>query len=264
MNFQLSGKRALVTGSTTGVGFAIALELAREGAIVTINGSEPERVAAAVEFIRSEVNHAQVHGVTADLANAYGIQSLLRQCPKADILVNSLEIIERAPFEKITDSEWHRIFDVNVLSGVRLVRHYLPRMKATNWGRIVFISDDPGITPSGEMIHHGMTKAAQTAVSHGLAQFMVGTGITVNSIRAGQTLSESVAMVLAKLAPDQEISIADAEPQRAPQMPQTSRSDEIIDPTEVPAEMTCICSPDVAATNDEAQRMVGDAVSSLY
>jgi NAD(P)-dependent dehydrogenase (short-subunit alcohol dehydrogenase family) len=263
MDLQLSGNRALVTGSTAGIGYAIAVELAREGAIVIVNGRTPERVATAVERIRTEVAGADVSGVAADLGTAYGVESLLRQCPKADILVNNLGIFDPVPFEDIPDAEWQRFFEINVMSGVRLSRHYLPRMKAADWGRIVFISSESGINPPGEMVHYGMTKAAQLSVSRGLAQLTAGTGVTVNAVLPGPTHSEGVAEFFSKIAATQGVDLAEAERRFFAEARPTSLLKRFIEPAEVAAMVAYVCSPRAAATNGAALRVEGGIVSSM-
>ncbi len=263
MDLQISGKRALVTGSTAGIGFAIAVELAREGAIVTLNGRSPERVTAAVESLRDQVPGADVNGVAADLGTAYGVESLLRQCPKADILVNNLGIFDPVPFEDIPDAEWQRFFEVNVMSGVRLARHYLPRMKAANWGRIVFISSESGINTPAEMIHYGMTKSAQLAVSRGLAQSSAGTGVTVNAVLPGPTRSEGVGEFFAKLATEACISREEMERRFFAKDRPTSILKRMIDPAEVAALVAYVCSARAAATTGAALRVEGGIVSTI-
>ena len=263
MDLQLSGKRALVTGSTAGIGFAIAQELAREGARVIVNGRTAERVDAAVQRIRQAVPGAEVSGVAVDLATAAGAESLLRECPQVDVLVNNLGIFDPVPFEDIPDAEWLRFFEVNVLSGVRLARHYLPAMKAANWGRIVFISSESGINPPGEMVHYGMTKAAQLSVSRGLAQLTAGTGVTVNAVLPGPTRSEGVADFFAKLATAQGIDLAEAERRFFAEARPTSLLKRFIEPAEVAALVTYVCSPRAAATNGAALRVEGGIVSSM-
>jgi NAD(P)-dependent dehydrogenase (short-subunit alcohol dehydrogenase family) len=208
MDFKLAGKSALVSGSTAGIGLAIAGELAREGVRVVINGRRTEGVAQAVARLRAAVPGAEVSGVAADLASMAGVEQLIAACPQADILVNNLGIFDPVPFEAIPDSEWQRFFEINVMSGVRLSRHYLPAMKAANWGRIVFISSESGINPPTEMLHYGMTKAAQLSISRGLAQTTTGTGVTVNAVLPGPTRSEGVAEFFAKLAAEQGITQA--------------------------------------------------------
>ncbi|HJW25078.1 MAG TPA: SDR family oxidoreductase [Rhodocyclaceae bacterium] len=263
MDLQLTGKRALVTGSTAGIGFAIALELAREGALVTVNGRTAERVAAAVERLRQEVPCADVGGVAADLSSADGVAALLRQVPKTDILVNNLGIFDPVPFESIPDSEWQRFFEVNVMSGVRLARHYLPRMKAGDWGRIVFISSESGINPPSEMAHYGMTKAAQLSVSRALAQTTTGTGVTVNAVLPGPTRSEGVAEFFAKLAAAQGVAFEEAERRFFSEARPTSILKRFIEPAEVAALVAYVCSPRAAATNGAALRVEGGVVSTM-
>ena len=163
MDLQLAGKRALVTGSTAGIGLATATGLFREGASVVVNGRTPQRVEEAVKKIKEVGGDGEVTGVAADLSTAEGVANLVRQVPEVDILVNNLGIFEPKPFEEIPDEDWLRFFEVNVMSGVRLTRHYLPGMKARNWGRIVFVSSESAVQIPAEMIHYGMTKTAQLA-----------------------------------------------------------------------------------------------------
>ena len=185
MDLKLGGKRALVTGSTAGIGFSIAKLLAREGAFVYVNGRTEERVNRAVGEIEGKVD-----GVAADLATEQGAEKLYARVQKLDILVNNLGIYEAKPFLAIEDAEWRRYFEVNVLSGVRLTRHYLPQMLEKKWGRIVFISSESGVQIPAEMVHYGMTKTAQLAVARGVAESIPASGVTVNSVLAGPTESE--------------------------------------------------------------------------
>ena len=263
MDLQLSGKRALVTGSTKGIGFAIATELAREGAKMVINGRRPQQVAEAVERLRALVPGAGVQGVAADLATTVGIDLMLQACPQADILVNNLGIFDPAPFEAIPDSEWQRFFDTNVMSGVRLSRHYLPLMKAANWGRIVFISSESGVNPPTEMVHYGMTKAAQLSISRGMAQSCTGTAVTVNAVLPGPTKSEGVSEFFGKLAADEGISLAEMEQRFFADARPTSILKRMIDPSEIAALVTYVCSPRASATNGAALRVEGGIISSM-
>lgn len=192
MNTQLKGKLALVSGSTKGIGFAIAAGLAGEGAQVIINGRSASFVSAAVAKIRETAPQARAASFVGDLSNPDVVGELVRRFPALDILVNNLGIFEPKPFEEITDEDWRRFFEVNVLSGVRLSRAYLPGMKKQNWGRIVFISSESGIQIPAEMIQYGMTKTAQLAVSRGLAETCAGTGVTVNAVLPGPTKSAGV------------------------------------------------------------------------
>lgn len=263
MDLQIHSKIALISGSTVGIGFAIATELAREGARVVINGRSQKSVDAAVARLRSLVAGAEVQGVAADLATAEGCQLLFDACPQADILVNNLGIFDPVPFDAIPDSEWQRFFDVNVMSGVRLARHYLPAMKAANWGRIVFISSESGINTPGEMVHYGMTKSAQLAVSRGLAQSCAGTGVTVNAVLPGPTRSEGVGEFFAKLAAEAGISLDEMERRFFAEGRPTSIIKRMIDPAEVAALVAYVCSARAAATTGAALRVEGGIVSTI-
>src|SRR5579862_656298 len=210
MNLQLESKIALVTGSTAGIGFAIAAALAREGARVIVNGRTPRAVETAVSKI------AELRGVTlppqgfaGDLSAEEAAQEVARRHPNVNILVNNLGIFEPKPFEEIPDTDWRRFFDVNVLSGVRLARLYLPNMKRENWGRIIFISSESAVQIPVEMIHYGVTKAAQIAVARGLAESVAGTGITVNSVLPGPTKSRGVDDFVNQLATKEGKSFAE-------------------------------------------------------
>jgi len=200
MNLQLAGKLALVSGSTKGIGLAIATGLAREGAEVIINGRSEASVDGALERIRLAAPNAGLRGFAGDLADAAVVEGLVKRFPAVDILVNNLGIFEPKPFEQIPDEDWIRFFEVNVLSGVRLSRAYLPGMKQRNWGRVVFISSESAVQIPAEMIHYGMTKTAQLAVSRGLAETCAGTGVTVNAVLPGPTRSDGVDQFVAKLS----------------------------------------------------------------
>jgi NAD(P)-dependent dehydrogenase (short-subunit alcohol dehydrogenase family) len=188
MDLQLTGKRAFVSGSTAGIGLAIARALAREGARVTINGRTQARVDAALATLQGDV-----HGLAADLATPAGADTLAAALPEVDILVNNLGIFEPKPFLDIPDADWRTFFDVNVLSGVRLARLYLPAMLRARWGRVLFISSESGVQSPAEMVHYGVTKTAQIALARGIAESVAGTGVTVNSVLPGPTSSEGVA-----------------------------------------------------------------------
>ncbi len=186
MDLQLTDKRALITGSTAGIGFAIAEVLAGEGASVIINGRTQASVEAATAKL-APTARGEVIGFAGDLATPEAAEEIVRAHPDVEILINNLGIYEPMPFEDIPDEDWRRFFEVNVLSGVRLCRLYLPGMRARNWGRIIFISSESGIQIPTEMIHYGMSKTAQLAISRGLAETVAGTAITVNSILPGPT-----------------------------------------------------------------------------
>lgn len=263
MDLLLKGKRALVTGSTSGIGWASARELAAEGAHVVLSGRDPARLASAVARIQAEVAGAVVSGVVADLSTAAGCQQLLDGAGELDILVNNLGIFEPKPFEQIGDEDWTRFFEVNVMSGVRLSRHHLPRMKARNWGRIVFISSESGICPPAEMVHYGMSKSAQLSVSRGLAETCVGTGVTVNSVLPGPTRTEGVGDFFATLARDAGQTLEQAEHDFFKFARPTSLLQRFIEPAEIAAMVTYVCSPRSAATNGAALHVEGGVVRSL-
>src|SRR5947209_10065285 len=203
MDLQLTNKKALVTGSTAGIGFAVASLLAQEGAAVVVNGRSQRRVAQAVQRIRTERKNAQVTGVPADLGTKEGVDLLIRDVPVVDILVNNLGIFEPKPFAEISDEDWLRFFEVNVLSGVRLSRFYLPQMLQKNWGRIVFISSESAVNTPVEMVHYGVTKTAQLALARGLAEMTAGGGVTVKSVLPGPTRSEGVEQFVQDLSKKQ-------------------------------------------------------------
>ncbi|TCP17316.1 SDR family NAD(P)-dependent oxidoreductase [Simplicispira metamorpha] len=263
MDLLLKGKRALVTGSTSGIGWASARELAAEGAHVVLSGRDPARLASAVARIQAEVAGAVVSGVVADLSTAAGCQQLLDGAGELDILVNNLGIFEPKPFEQIGDEDWTRFFEVNVMSGVRLSRHHLPRMKARNWGRIVFISSESGICPPAEMVHYGMSKSAQLSVSRGLAETCIGTGVTVNSVLPGPTRTEGVGDFFATLARDAGQTLEQAEHDFFKFARPTSLLQRFIEPAEIAAMVTYVCSPRSAATNGAALHVEGGVVRSL-
>jgi NAD(P)-dependent dehydrogenase (short-subunit alcohol dehydrogenase family) len=199
-DLKLEGKQALVTGSTAGIGFAIAGALLKEGASVIVNGRTEQRVKAALKQLEPSGTRGKVEGLAANLGTADGVQQALARFPALDILVNNLGIFEVKPFEQISDDDWFHFFEINVLSGVRLSRHYLPGMKQRNWGRIVFISSESAVQIPAEMIHYGMTKTAQLAIARGLAETTMGTKVTVNTVLPGPTASEGVSKFVDQLA----------------------------------------------------------------
>src|SRR5437016_9267096 len=234
MDLQLQGKRALVTGSTAGIGLAIARGLAREGAGVIINGRTAQRVDQSVAALNKAGVSGKVEGLAADLGTADGTRTAIGRFPEVDILVNNLGIFEAKPFEDIPDADWLRFFEVNLLSGVRLSRHYLPGMKKRNWGRIVFISSESAIQIPAEMIHYGMTKTAQLAIARGLAETTAGTNVTVNSVLPGPTASEGVNTFVEELARDQKTTRREVEKQFFQNMRPTSLLKRMAEPEEVP------------------------------
>jgi len=263
MDLKLSGKRALITGSTAGIGYAVATTLAQEGARVIVNGRDAERVATACERIRQAVPGAQVEGIAADLGDAAGTDFVVRTFPDVDVLVNNLGIFEPRPFAEIDDAAWQRMFDVNVMSGVRLSRHYLPRMLARDWGRVIFVSSESGANTPGEMVHYGMSKSAQLAVSRGMAETTAGSGVTVNAVLPGPTLTEGVGDFFAKLAAEQGVERAEAERRFFAEARPSSLLKRFIDPAEVASLVAYLCSPRAAATNGAALRVDGGIVRSI-
>lgn len=262
MDLKIKNKLALVSGSTKGIGFAIAKALAAEGARVIVNGRKESSVGEAVAAIHKSVAHAQVTGVAADLATAPGAEQLVRLYPAVDILVNNLGIYEPKPFEETTDDDWRRMFEINVLSAVRLSRLYLPGMKECDWGRVVFISSESGVQIPVEMIHYGMTKTALLAVSRGIAEACAGTGITSNAILPGPTLSEGVQEFVAKLS--QGKSFQDFEKEFFGKVRPTSLARRFASPEEVASLVAYICSPLSSLTNGAALRVEGGIIKSCF
>jgi NAD(P)-dependent dehydrogenase (short-subunit alcohol dehydrogenase family) len=263
MDLGLQGKKAVVSGSTLGIGFATARALAREGAEVVINGRSRQRVEEAVARLRAECPQARVEGVAADLSTAEGCEALVRAVPQADVLVNNLGIFAVRPFEEIRDEEWRQFFEVNVLSGVRLSRHYAKGMAERGWGRIVFVSSESALHIPTEMVHYGMTKTAQLAVARGLAETLAGTGVTVNSVLPGPTRSEGVARFLEEAAKAQGVSVAEVEQEFFRTLRPTSLLRRFTQPDEVAAMIVYVCSAAASATTGAALRVDGGVVRSI-
>jgi NAD(P)-dependent dehydrogenase (short-subunit alcohol dehydrogenase family) len=263
MDLQLAKKIALVSGSTAGIGNAIATSLAREGARVIVNGRTSAAVDAAVNDMKKATG-GDVVGFAGDLSTASVADQLQRLHSHVDILVNNLGIFEVKPFEDISDAEWQRFFDVNVLSGARLARLYLPAMRQRNWGRIIFISSESGLQIPAEMIHYGMTKAAQIAVARGLAEATAGTGITVNSVLPGPTRSRGVGDFVADWAAKSGKSAQTVESEFFKSARPTSLLKRFATPEEVAALVTFVASPLSAATNGAALRVDGGVVKSAF
>ena len=259
MQINLSGKRAVVSGSTAGIGLAIAKGLAVARASVVVNGRTQARVDAAISAITATVPGAAIAGVAADLATSAGAKAFLAAAPDADILVNNLGLIDLKPFQDLTDDDWIRLFETNVMSGVRLSRHYLPQMVAKGWGRIVFISSESGLNIPPEMISYGTTKTAQLAVSRGLAESVAGSGVTVNAVLPGFTRSEAVANFLDELVANTGQTQEQVERELFKARP-TSIIGRLASTDEVANMVVYICSEQASATTGAALRVDGGAV----
>jgi NAD(P)-dependent dehydrogenase (short-subunit alcohol dehydrogenase family) len=263
MDLDIADRRALVTGSTLGIGFATAKLLAAEGAAVIINGRTAARVNAAVIALREAVAGADVRGVAADLGTASGCATVVAAAPDVDILVNNVGIFEPKPFEQIPDEDWMKVFEVNVMSGVRLARHYVRGMRARNWGRIVFVSSESGVQIPAEMIHYGMTKTAQLAIARGLAETTAGSGVTVNAVLPGPTASEGVSTFVEQMAAAQGIDFATMERQFFESARPTSLLKRFATPDEVASMIVYVCSARASATNGAALRVDGGVVRAI-
>jgi NAD(P)-dependent dehydrogenase (short-subunit alcohol dehydrogenase family) len=259
MDLQLKDKLALVTGSTAGIGYSIAEALAREGARVIVNGRTQAAVSEAVAKIG-----AGALGFAGDLSNAEKAAELVRKHPDVEILINNLGIFEPKPFEEIPDEDWSRFFDVNVISGVRLARAFLPGMKRRNWGRIIFISSESGIQIPAEMIHYGVTKTAQLAVARGLAESLAGTRITVNCVLPGPTRSRGVGDFVAHMAKAHNKTPQQIEKEFFEQVRPTSLLKRFITPEEVGSFVAYVASPLASATTGAALRVDGGVVKSAF
>jgi NAD(P)-dependent dehydrogenase (short-subunit alcohol dehydrogenase family) len=263
MDLELAGKTALVSGSTAGIGFAVAKELVQEGAHVFVNGRTAGRVQQAVEKLRSTTPKGNVEGIAADLGTAIGTSILFTQLPTVDILVNNLGIFEPKKFSEITDPDWMRFFEVNVLSGVRLSRQYLPDMVRRKWGRIIFMSSESALQIPVEMIHYGMTKTAQLAIARGLAESVAGTGVTVNSVLPGPTRSEGVGGFVEDMARHQKVSVGQIEKEFFDRVRPSSLLKRFATVEEVAAMVVYVASARSSATNGAALRVDGGVVRSI-
>ena len=262
MLIDLTGKSAIVTGSTRGIGFAVAKGLALSGALVVVNGRGQKAVDEALGELKKAAPKAELQGVAADLGTVAGCDTLIKAVPSADILVNNVGIFHPQDFFEIPDSEWQRFFEVNVLSGVRLTRAYLPGMMARNWGRVIFISSESGLNIPVEMIHYGFTKTAQLSIARGIAKRAAGTGVTVNSVLPGPTLSEGVVDFLEKMSSDggsvEETAAAFVKKHRPSSIIQRAASVE-----EVANLVVYVASPQASATTGAALRVDGGVVDTI-
>jgi len=264
MDLKLKNKIALVTGSTAGIGFAIAKSLAAESAEVIINGRTTERVSYAVDQIQKETGNKNVKGIAADFADKSQVQNLIGQLPYVDILVNNVGIFEPKPFDTITDEDWFKFYEVNVLSGIRLSRAYLAKMLEKNWGRIIFISSESAIQIPEEMIHYGMTKTAQIAVARGLAELTKSSGVTVNTVLAGPTFSEGAGNFIRDMAKKTGQTVEGMEKEFFKTARPTSILQRFTQPEEIASMVVYISGELSSATNGAALRADGGVIKSAF
>lgn len=261
MNLDLTGKRALVTGSSAGIGYAIALELARLGATVYVNARSVGRVASALASIRQEHPAAQLVGVAADLATRAGADAIFAAIPALDVLVNNVGGVNAfKSFEDLSDADWQQAFDINVMSGVRLTRHYLPGMRERDWGRVVFIASESGVQIPAEFIQYGAVKAAVIALARGIAETLIHCGVTVNSVLPGPTLAEGLGRAISRSGQ----TPAEFEQQMFATRRQTSLLRRFATPQEVASMVTYLCSPAASATHGAALRVDGGVIKSAF
>jgi NAD(P)-dependent dehydrogenase (short-subunit alcohol dehydrogenase family) len=261
MDLQLTGKRAFVSGSTRGIGYAVARALLSEGASVVINGRTPSTVQPAVERLAAEVPGARVSGAVADFADADDVQQLLGGLGEVDILVNNVGLFERKSFDDILDDQWQHYFNVNVMSGVRLARHALPSMLARGWGRIIFVGSESGVNIPADMLHYGVTKSAMLALSNGLAKLTRGTDVTVNAILGGPTYSDGVASTVSQIAQVNEMVVDDLKAAIIAEN-QTSLVQRFLEPSEIANLALYLASPLSSATNGAALRADGGVLTA--
>src|SRR5438477_926939 len=263
MELGLTGKVAFVSGSTAGIGLAIAQRLGLEGADIVINGRTEERIRIALAQIKKEARNVDVRGIAADLGTAEGCAEVVRQLPQVDILINNVGIFAPQPFGEISDADWEKFFAVNVMSGVRLSRAYLPDMKKRNWGRVVFISSESALQIPAEMIHYGTTKTAQLAVARGMAETCAGNEGTVNSVLPGPTASEGVTEFVDQLAKQNQQTPHEFEKEFFRSARPTSILKRFIKPDEIANVVTFVCSPLASAINGAAVRADGGVVRAI-
>lgn len=263
MDLKLKDKIVFISGSTAGIGFAIAKRFLQEGAQVVINGRTKKGVDKAIDELKSLVNDSNVSGISADFSRIGDVNKLLNDLPEVDILINNAGIFEPKPFAEILDEDWFRFFEVNVMSGIRLSRHYFPKMMAKNWGRIIFISSESAVFIPDEMIHYGMTKTAQIAVSRGLAELTKGTNVTVNSILPGPTKSKGVGGFLEDLSKANNKSINEIEEDFFKNMRPTSLLQRFASVEEIADTAVYFSSPLASATNGASIRVEGGLIRSI-
>ena len=259
MNLQLKGKKAVVTGGSAGIGLAVARLLAEEGVEVTIPGRSGKKLSQAITTLRGSA-----HAVETDLGTAEGARILISQVPDTDILVNNLGIYESKKFTDISDEDWLRYFEVNLLGGIRLARHYFPRMLERNWGRVIFVSSEAGAETHPDMIHYGVTKTGQVVVARGLAEMTKGTSVTVNSVLPGPTRSEANDVFIQNMAPTPNATFEQAEKEFFQKFRPTSLVQRMADESEVASLVAYLASPLSAATNGAAIRCEGGILRTLF
>ena len=264
MDLQIKNKKAFVSGSTAGIGYAIAKRLLLEGAEVIINGRTQAGVDQAAAGLKADTGNGNVSGLIADFAKVEEVNRLIAQLPDIDILINNAGIFEPKAFEDIPDEDWYRLFEVNVMSGIRLSRHVFPRMLAKNWGRVIFISSESAVSIPSEMIHYGMTKTAQIAIGRGMAELTRGTGVTVNSILPGPTRSRGVDDFIGDLSRAAKTSTDDVERDFFKNMRPTSILQRFASVEEIADTTVYYCSPLASATNGAAIRVEGGLIKTIY
>ncbi|AOM75956.1 SDR family NAD(P)-dependent oxidoreductase [Pedobacter steynii] len=263
MDLQLKSKTAFISGSTQGIGFAIAKQLLKEGAKVIINGRTQKKIDLAIRKLTEEIPDADVYGIPADFANADEVNQLLAKLPDTDILINNVGIFELKPFAQIGDEDWSKIFEVNVLSGIRLSRLLLPKMLEKKWGRVIFISSESGINIPEHMIHYGMTKTAMLSISNGLAKLTKNTEVTVNTILGGPTYSDGVAETITQIAQAQQQDITEIKSYVMNNYNPSSLLQRFIDPSEIANLVVYLSSPLSIATNGSALRADGGVLNTI-
>ncbi|MHC6176369.1 SDR family NAD(P)-dependent oxidoreductase [Glutamicibacter sp. X7] len=262
MDLQLEGKRAFISGSTQGIGYAVAATLASEGAHVVLNGRNSQRLVEAVNQLREDCPGAQVSGITADFSEPEQVSKLLEELGEVDILINNVGVFGLADFTTLNDTQWQQYFDINLMSGVRLARHLLPGMVTRGWGRVIFISSESAVNIPADMIHYGTTKSAMLALSNGLAKLTRGTEVTVNTVLGGPTYSEGVASAVSAMATAQQVPTEEIK-QSVIAQNTTTLLERFIEPQEIADLVTFICSPRASATNGATLRADGGTLTSI-
>lgn len=263
MDLKLKDKKALITGSTSGIGYAIARQLLQEGATVILTGRSDETVSMAIQSLKEDVKDAAVDGFIVDFKEVDQINDLIRKLPEVDILINNVGVYEMNDFFDIKDEDWSKLFEINIMGSVRLSRHYMPQMKQQDWGRIIFISSESALNPPEEMVHYGMTKAAQLAISRGLSEYTKGTNVTVNSVLPGPTITDTLEDFLAPVAEEEGMSMEEFKKVGGEKLRPASLIKRLIEPEEVASLVAYVASPLSSATNGAALRVDGGVVKYI-